>query len=73
MSRHKLVQRHEASGRLNLYIASHVHHLERLEAGDSEELVRKLYEHATKPEFCVKIEWVNDGDLIMVSSVPSFG
>ncbi|KAK4546465.1 hypothetical protein LTR36_002142 [Oleoguttula mirabilis] len=28
MSRHKLVQRHEPSGRMNLYIASHVHHIE---------------------------------------------
>ncbi|KAL2432921.1 hypothetical protein ABEF95_015791 [Exophiala dermatitidis] len=27
--RHRIVQRHEASGRMNLYIANHLHHLER--------------------------------------------
>ncbi|KAL2401752.1 hypothetical protein ABEF93_008206 [Exophiala dermatitidis] len=27
--RHRIVQRHESSGRMNLYIANHLHHLER--------------------------------------------
>jgi alpha-ketoglutarate-dependent 2,4-dichlorophenoxyacetate dioxygenase len=57
--RHKLVQRHERSGRLNLYVAAHVHHLERRRKDGSYEevpweegraLIDKLMKHATRKE-----------------------
>ncbi|KAE8345151.1 hypothetical protein BDV24DRAFT_159987 [Aspergillus arachidicola] len=63
--RHKLVQRHEASGRLNLYIASHIHHLEGLEADSSQQLFDKLYDHARQEKYIVQIDWENPGDLII--------
>lgn len=65
MGRHRLVQKHEPSGRLNLYIASHVHHIEGLSPEDSRDLFDRLYGHATRPENTFSVEWKNDGDLVM--------
>lgn len=56
MSRHKLVQRHEPSGRMNLYIASHVHHIEGVSPDKSKELIATLYQHAIQPKYTVSIE-----------------
>lgn len=63
--RHKLLQRHEASGRTNLYLAAHIHHLDGMERSDSDELVQKLMAHATKPEYVLEVEWDNVGDLVL--------
>lgn len=65
MGRHRLVQRHEPSGRMNLYIASHVHHIEGLEPEASRRLFDTLYAHVQRPENTVRVEWRNDGDLVM--------
>lgn len=65
MSRHKLIQRHEPSGRMNLYIASHVHHIEGVSAEKSAHLISTLYAHACQPKYVQSIEWKNNGDLIM--------
>jgi alpha-ketoglutarate-dependent 2,4-dichlorophenoxyacetate dioxygenase len=65
MSRHKLIQRHEPSGRTNLYIAAHVHHIEGLEPEKSKELFQTLYRHAMQPKYVLSVEWENDGDLIL--------
>lgn len=56
MSRHRLVQRHEPSGRMNLYIASHVHHIEGLPAAESRALIVRLYAHACQPKYVVAID-----------------
>lgn len=65
MRRHRLVQLHEASGRWNLYIASHVHHIEGLDKDESERLRDMLYGHATQKKYVLRVEWENDGDLVM--------
>ncbi|KAJ5985336.1 hypothetical protein N7522_012532 [Penicillium canescens] len=65
MGRHKLVQRHEASDRMNLYIAAHVHHIEGLEPEKSQELFDKLFKHATRENNVVKIEWQTPGDSVV--------
>lgn len=65
MRRHRLVQRHEASGRWNLYIASHVHHIEGLGEDEGKQLRDRLYEHASKRKYVLRVEWENDGDLVM--------
>lgn len=65
MSRHRLVQKHEPSGRWNLYVTSHVHHIEGLEKEESDKLVKELYEHASQPKYVLKVEWENDGDLVI--------
>lgn len=65
MGRHKLVQRHEASGRMNLYIAAHVHHIEGLSPEESRSLFTQLFEHATRDSNTVEIEWQGPGDLVV--------
>lgn len=65
MSRHRLVQLHEPSGRWNLYIASHVHHIEGLSEAESERLRDYLYSHATQRKYVVSIDWENEGDLVI--------
>lgn len=68
--RHRLVQRHEGSGRMNLYVAAHVHHLERRRGdGEYEEvpweegraLIDKLMKHATRRENVLSVEWKEEG------------
>ncbi|BCS28421.1 TauD/TfdA dioxygenase family protein [Aspergillus puulaauensis] len=65
MGRHKLVQRHEASGRMNLYVAAHVHHIEGISPEESRALFTQLFEHATRDSNTVEIEWQAPGDLVV--------
>lgn len=65
MGRHRLVQLHEPSGRMNLYIAAHVHHIEGMEPSESRALIDRLYSHAIQPKYVVEIEWEGVGDLVI--------
>ena len=65
MHRHRIVQRHEPSGRQNLYIAAHAHHIEKLSPEESEDLLQRLMKHATQSKYVVSIPWVNVGDLVI--------
>jgi len=67
--RHRIVQLHERSGRTNLYIANHLHHLEyvdgtRVPEPDSTELIDKLLKHATQEKYVLSVEWREAGDLV---------
>lgn len=66
MGRHRLVQRHEGSGgRWNLYVASHVHHLENVDPEESRRVVERVYGHACQEKFVVSVEWEDEGDLVV--------
>ena len=65
MHRHRLVQMHEPSGRQNLYIAAHAHHIEELSPEESEELLQLLMKQATQSKYVVSIPWENVGDLVI--------
>ncbi|KAF2652052.1 Clavaminate synthase-like protein [Lophiostoma macrostomum CBS 122681] len=65
MSRHRLVQLHERSGRTNLYIAHHAHHIEGLEVDEGQDIIRELLQHASQDRYTFKVEWENDGDIII--------
>lgn len=65
MSRHRLVQVHEPSGRWNLYVASHLHHIEGLGRAESDALRDRLYGHATQDRYVVSVGWENPGDLVI--------
>jgi alpha-ketoglutarate-dependent 2,4-dichlorophenoxyacetate dioxygenase len=69
MMRHRIVQTHEPSGRKNLYLSTHCHHLETsdckpLAEGESAALFKRLLDHVTKPKYIMSISWLNDGDMI---------
>jgi alpha-ketoglutarate-dependent 2,4-dichlorophenoxyacetate dioxygenase len=65
MGRHRLVQPHERSGRTNLYLAMHIHHIEGLTAAKSQALFDMLFKHATEERYKLCIEWHDIGDLVI--------
>ncbi|KAJ5676045.1 alpha-ketoglutarate-dependent 2-4-dichlorophenoxyacetate dioxygenase [Penicillium macrosclerotiorum] len=65
MGRHRLLQRHEASGRETLYLAAHIHHIEGLGTEESRALFDRLFSHATQPRYVLQVGWKNPGDLIL--------
>ncbi|KAK6837032.1 taurine catabolism dioxygenase [Apiospora arundinis] len=67
LHRHKIVQEHEPSGRMNLYIGTHMHHIEEngAEIPGSWELVQKLNDHATQDKYQTTVEWHDIGDMII--------
>ncbi|KAK0761948.1 hypothetical protein N5P37_004748 [Trichoderma harzianum] len=65
MGRHRIVQRHERSGRMNLYIAAHIHHIENLSEEASKTLFDKVFTHATQPKYVIEVEWKHPGDLVI--------
>ncbi|KAI8945174.1 alpha-ketoglutarate-dependent 2,4-dichlorophenoxyacetate dioxygenase [Xylaria longipes] len=77
MTRHRILQRHEPSGRMNLYVGAHLHHIEesppsdaereggREEIEDSWELVQKLNAHVTQEKYVVAVRWHDPSDLVI--------
>lgn len=47
---------------MNIYIASHAHHIESVSA---KYLTETLYKHALQPKYVVSIPWGNDGDILL--------
>lgn len=65
MGRHKLVQIHETSNRMNLYIATHIHHIEGLAPEKSQQVFDKLFTHCTQDKYRLSIDWQGVGDLVI--------
>ncbi|OLN97801.1 Alpha-ketoglutarate-dependent 2,4-dichlorophenoxyacetate dioxygenase 1 [Colletotrichum chlorophyti] len=65
MSRHKVAQVHAPSGRMNLFVPSHCHHIDGLDAEEGKEKLEYLYAHATSPKYVVSVPWADVGDLVM--------
>ncbi|KAK3321481.1 alpha-ketoglutarate-dependent 2,4-dichlorophenoxyacetate dioxygenase [Cercophora scortea] len=67
MARHKIVQVHEASGRVGLYVGAHLHHLEGegMSAERSKALVEFLNAWCQRKEFVVSVKWEREGDLVI--------
>lgn len=65
MSRHKLLQTHERSGRGTIYLAKHIHSLEGVPAEESQAILDRLFAHATQSKYVVNVEWQNVGDMIV--------
>ena len=68
--RHKIIQTHERSGRTNLYIANHLHHLEYpdgkwVSEEEGTALIEELLAHATQEKYVVSVEWKEAGDLVV--------
>ncbi|KAK8062777.1 hypothetical protein PG997_014874 [Apiospora hydei] len=67
MYRHQIVQLHEPSGRMNLYVGTHMHHIEEggAEIPDSWALVQKLNAHATQEKYQTSVAWHGVGDMVI--------
>lgn len=65
MARHRLVQIHEGSGRANLYVGAHLHHIEGLPEEESVNLRDTLNQHVTQEKYKYTFEWNRPGDMVM--------
>ena len=63
MGRHKLVQRHEKSGQMNIYLAAHIHHIEG--HPDSQAFFDSLFRHCTQDKYVIEFDWEDEGDLLI--------
>lgn len=64
-SKHKLVQKHIPSGRINLYAPSHIQSIDNLAEEDSRTKLEFLRGHATQDKYVLKVEWFEKGDLVI--------
>ncbi|KAF2258547.1 Clavaminate synthase-like protein [Lojkania enalia] len=62
---HKIVQLHELSKRMNLYISAHAHHIVGLPKNESDKLLKELMEHATQEKYRISVPWENETDMII--------
>lgn len=62
---HELVQLHEPSNRMNIYVAAHAHHIIGVSKPDSDRILKGLLEHVTQPKYRISVPWRNVGDLIV--------
>ena len=62
---HKILQKHELSGRMNLYIAAHAHHVVGVDKTKSDALLKQLLEYATQEKYRTSVAWQNPSDMII--------
>lgn len=65
MARHRVAQVHEPSERMSLYVGNHMHHIEGMDRAESDELVRRLNDHVTQPQYVTSVGWESPGDLVI--------
>lgn len=65
MGRHKLVQLHEPSGRMNMYIAWHAHHIDGWTREGSQPVLEELLRHASQDKYTFQVDWENNGDMVI--------
>ncbi len=65
MSLHHVVQRHEPSGRMNLYVGAHLHHIEGVSPDKSRQLVETLNKHVVQDKYTFTVAWDRPGDMII--------
>ena len=61
--RHPVVRRHPETGRPALFVGSHTESIEGMEWQEGRELIDRLIEHATQPDFVYRHAW-RPGDLV---------
>jgi len=65
MSLHHIVQRHEPSGRMNLYVGAHLHHIQGVSPEKSQELISTLNKHVAQDKYTFTASWNDPGDMII--------
>ena len=65
MHLHKLIQKHEPSNRMNIYVAAHAHHIVDVPKEKSDKLLKDLLAHVTQEKYRISVPWDNVGDLVI--------
>ncbi|KAK2801712.1 hypothetical protein FQN50_007627 [Emmonsiellopsis sp. PD_5] len=56
MAFHRPIQHHEPSGRMDVYIAAHCHHIEGVSAEGSQQLIDALMKHVTREKYGLSVD-----------------
>jgi len=65
MSKHSIVVKHRGSGRKNLYIASHLHHIDGMLEEDSSKLILRLRKKVEEEKYVTKVYYDQPGDVVI--------
>ncbi|GFZ50426.1 hypothetical protein JCM24511_08183 [Saitozyma sp. JCM 24511] len=65
MSKHRVVIDHQGSGRKNMYIASHLHHIDGMDEEESSRLILKLRKKVEEPKYVMKVYYKQPGDVVV--------
>ncbi|KAF1830146.1 alpha-ketoglutarate-dependent 2,4-dichlorophenoxyacetate dioxygenase [Decorospora gaudefroyi] len=65
MYQHKIVQLHEPSNRMNLYVGAHAHHIVGIPREESDQLLQTLLERIAQEKNCFSVAWKDVGDMII--------
>ncbi len=65
MSKHDIVITHRGSGRKNLYIASHLHHIDGMDETLGKELILRLRKKVEEPKYVAKVYYKQPGDVVI--------
>lgn len=65
VSKHRIVQKHHPSGRMNLYVPSHIRSIDGLSEEETTAKLDFLKKHSTQEKYRLTIEWLNVGDLVV--------
>lgn len=63
LSRHRISQIHEPTGRRNLYIGSYNHHIDGLPVEEGRRITDELMQHVTNDKYKFTLHWTNPGDV----------
>lgn len=63
MAKHKIAQRHEQTGRMNLYITSYTHSIEGMGLEEGQELLAQLFGHVQQEKYKFTHYWQDSGDV----------
>ena len=65
MSKHNVVVTHRGSGRKDLYIASHLHHIDGMDEPQSTELILRLRKKVEEKKYVAKVYYQQSGDVVI--------
>ncbi|ANB12234.1 hypothetical protein AWJ20_483 [Sugiyamaella lignohabitans] len=60
-----VVETQPQTGRKDLYLAGHLHHIEGMDQEESTKLIEKLFNHATQPKYVHKVNYEEPGDFVI--------
>lgn len=65
VGKHKMVQLHEPSGQLNMYVGNHIYTIEGMSHKESQAELEPLLAHLSQPKYVASVGYENVGDLVI--------
>ena len=65
MAKHKVIIRHEPTGRDMIFVNSYTHHIDGMSVEDGKCLITELMDHMAQDKYKLRVEWESPGDLVI--------